>query len=317
MLKIGSLELKSNLILAPMAGVSDLPFRMLNRRFGAELAFVEMLNCRSLSYKSRRTHQMLASEKADSPLGVQILGCEPKYILKAIDVLRSYHFEVLDFNAACPAKKVVRRGEGVSLMRQPKELERLLRLVVKESCVPVTVKIRSGWDKDSVKAAEVGRHCEGAGVKALFIHGRTKQQGYRGAVDYGAIAAVKKALSIPVVASGDALSAQLVQKIFAETGCDAVAIARGALGNPWIFKGVTPDRAELTRVMREHLQANVDFYGERVGVMKFRKFFNWYTKGLRHIRPLREKSSRAKTREDMLALISTLPYFSQPLTPQN
>jgi tRNA-dihydrouridine synthase B len=306
MLKIGSLELKSNLILAPMAGVSDLPFRMLNRRFGAELAFVEMLNCRSLSYKSRRTHQMLASEKADSPLGVQILGCEPKYILKAIDVLRSYHFEVLDFNAACPAKKVVRRGEGVSLMRQPKELERLLRLVVKESCVPVTVKIRSGWDKDSVKAAEVGRHCEGAGVKALFIHGRTKQQGYRGAVDYGAIAAVKKALSIPVVASGDALSAQLVQKIFAETGCDAVAIARGALGNPWIFKGVTPDRAELTRVMREHLQANVDFYGERVGVMKFRKFFNWYTKGLRHIRPLREKSSRVKTREDMLALIKRI-----------
>jgi tRNA-dihydrouridine synthase B len=295
-----------------MSGISDLPFRMLNRRFGAELAFVEMINCRSLSHKSRRTRQMLASEYADSPLGVQILGCEEKYILKAMDVLRGYRFEVLDFNAACPAKKVVRRAEGAALMRQPKELQKLLKLVVKESPVPVTVKIRSGWDKRSINAVEVARRCADAGVSALFIHGRTKEQGYSGAVDYAAIAAVKKALGIPVIASGDLFSAELIERMFAETGADAVAIARGALGNPWIFKGVTPERAELIRVMREHLQANIDFYGERVGVMKFRKFFQWYTKGLRHIRPLREKSSRAKAREEMLALIEVSSSASQP-----
>ena len=199
MLHIGSLQLRSNLILAPMSGISDLPFRMLNRRFGAELAFVEMINCRSLSHKSRRTRQMLASENADSPLGVQILGCEEKYILKAMDVLRGYRFEVLDFNAACPAKKVVRRAEGAALMRQPKELQKLLKLVVKESPVPVTVKIRSGWDKRSINAVEVARRCADAGVSALFIHGRTKEQGYSGAVDYAAIAAVKKALGIPEI----------------------------------------------------------------------------------------------------------------------
>jgi tRNA-dihydrouridine synthase B len=306
MFRIGSLQLNSNLILSPMAGVSDLPFRMLNRRFGAELSFIEMLNCRSLSHKGKRTRQMLSTNKEDKPLGVQLLGCEPQYILRAMEVLRKYQFDTLDFNAACPAKKVVRRGEGAALMRRPRELEKLLKLVVKESFVPLTVKIRSGWDKDSVNAVEVARRCEGAGVKALFIHGRTKQQGYSGAVDYTVITAVKKALAIPVIASGDILSGQLINKMFAETGADAVAVARGALGNPWIFKGVTPDKAELIRVMREHLQANVDFYGERVGVMKFRKFFNWYTKGLRHIRPLREKSSRVKTREDMLALIKRI-----------
>jgi tRNA-dihydrouridine synthase B len=315
MLKIDTLQLNSNLILAPMSGISDLPFRMLNRGFGAELAFVEMLNCRSLSHKSRRTRQMLASVKADSPLGAQILGCEAKYILKAMDVLKAYRFEVIDFNAACPAKKVVRRAEGAALMRQPKKLQSLLKLVVRESNVPVTVKIRSGWDKGSVNAVEVACRCADAGASAVFIHGRTKQQGYSGAVDYAAIAAVKKALSIPVVASGDVLSPQLVKRMFSETGCDAVAIARGALGNPWIFKGVTPDQAELIRVMRGHLQANVDFYGERMGVMKFRKFFNWYTKGLRHIRPLREKSSRAKTQEEIFALIEASSFADNRKSP--
>ncbi|MCX5695064.1 MAG: tRNA dihydrouridine synthase DusB [Candidatus Omnitrophica bacterium] len=314
MLKVGNLKLKSNLILAPMAGVSDLPFRLLNRKFGAELAFVEMINCRSISHKSKRTQSMLSSTPQDRPLGLQLLGCEDKYILKALDVLKKYKFELIDFNAACPAKKVVRRQEGAGLLKDPKKLKKILKLVVKNSAVPVTVKIRTGWDKDNINAKEVALYAQDAGVNGLFIHGRTKTQGYSGSVDYKVIREVKKALSIPVIASGDILSAQLAKKMFDETGCDGLAIARGALGNPWIFKEIKeylntgkiipkPGEAKIVKIMLEHLNASIAFYGERNGVIIFRKFFGWYTKGFRRIRPLREKSSRAKNKEEMTAII--------------
>jgi len=317
MLKIGNLKLKSNLILAPMAGITDLPFRMLCRRFGAELAFVEMINCRSISHKSRKTQSMLSTSTEDKPLGVQVLGCEEKYILKALDVLRDYKFEILDFNAACPAKKVVHRGEGAALLKDPKKLNKLLKLVVKNSKIPVTVKIRLGWDQDNINAREVAFYAQDAGVSGLFIHGRTKVQGYGGNVDYEVISKVKKALSIPVIASGDVFSGQLAKKMFSKTNCDGLVIARGSFGNPWIFKEIKeflktgkvipkPARAKVIKVILEHLDASVDFYGERNGVILFRKLFAWYTKGIRNIRPLREKSSRAKTREEMISLILSL-----------
>ncbi|MCX5707309.1 MAG: tRNA dihydrouridine synthase DusB [Candidatus Omnitrophica bacterium] len=317
MLEIGNLKLKSNLILAPMAGVSDLPFRMLNRRFGAQLAFVEMINAHSISYKSRRTESMLSTCPEERPLGVQLLGCEDKFILKALDILKAYKFDILDFNAACPAKKVVRRGEGSGMLKDPKKLNKLLKLVVKNSLVPVTVKIRAGWDKDSLNAKEVGLAAQDAGISGLFIHGRTKIQGYSGNVDYKIIGKVKKALGIPVIASGDILSAQLAKKMLDETGCDGLAIARGSLGNPWIFKEIKeflesgklpakPGIDEIVRVMLEHLEASIVFYGERNGVVIFRKFFSWYTKGVRRIRPLREKSSRVKTRKEMEGIIRAI-----------
>jgi len=314
MLKIGSLKLKSNLILAPMAGISDLPFRILNRRFGAELAFVEMINCRSISHKSKRTQEMLSSNAKDKPLGVQLLGCEDNFILKALDMLQGYKFDIIDFNAACPAKKVVRRGEGSSLLKEPKKLNRLLKLVVKNSSLPVTVKIRIGWDRDMVNAKEVALYAQDAGVAGLFVHGRTKVQGYSGTVDYDVISDVKKVLHIPLIASGDIFSSQLAKKMFDETGCDGLTIARGSLGNPWIFKEIKgclekgriiprPKVDTVIKVMLEHLDASVIFYGEKNGVIIFRKFFSWYTKGFRKIRPLREKFSRVKTREDVVEII--------------
>ncbi|MDD4899623.1 MAG: tRNA dihydrouridine synthase DusB [Candidatus Omnitrophica bacterium] len=303
MLKIGNLTLKTGKILAPMAGITDFPFRMLARKFGCELAFVEMINCRSISHKSVRTKQMLSSHPKDRPLGVQLLGCEDKFILKAIEVLKGYKFDLLDFNAACPAKKVVRRGEGASLLKEPEKLHELLKLIVKNSPFPVSVKIRIGWDEHSINAREVALLAEDAGVKALFVHGRTKAQGYSGEVNYAAIARVKAALKIPVIASGNIFSNELAQKMLSETHCDAVAVARGSLGNPWIFNAGAPIPAEVIKVMAEHLNANVQFYGERVGVMKFRKFVAWYTKGWRKVRQLREKSSRVKKKEEMLALI--------------
>ncbi len=258
---------------------------------------------------------MLSSNPHDRPLGVQLLGCEEKFILRALDVLKEYKFDLLDFNAACPAKKVVRRGEGAGLLKEPKKLNKLLKLLVKNSRLPVTVKIRTGWDAASVNAREVALAAQDAGVAGLFIHGRTKVQGYSGGVDYKAIRGVKKALSIPVIASGDVLSAILAKKMLDETGADALVIARGALGNPWIFEEIkeflkkgkivpVPDKAEIVKIMLGHLDASIDFYGERNGVVIFRKFFGWYTKGLRKVRPLREKSSRSKTKEEMVGIIN-------------
>jgi len=315
MLKIGKLKLESNLILAPMAGITDLPYRMLCRRFGAELAFVEMINCRSVSFKSRRTKQMLLTVPKDKPLGVQILGCEEQYILKSLEVLKNYKFDILDFNAACPAKKVVRRGEGSGLLREPKKFAKLLKLVVKESWLPVSVKIRLGWDKDSVNAREIALLAQDCGVNALFIHGRTKTQGYSGQVDYKIISEVRKVLNIPLIASGDVFSGLLAKKMLDETGCAGLAIARGSLGNPWIFKEIKeylesgkivsrPAEKEIAKVMLEHLDTCIDFYGERNGVVIFRKFYTWYTKGLRKVRRLRERSSRVKTKEEVVKIIN-------------
>jgi len=314
MLKIGKLKLKSNLILSPMAGITDLPFRMLCRRFGVELAFAEMINCRSVSHKNRRTKQMLASLPKDKPLGIQILGCEEQYILRALEVLRGVEFDLLDFNAACPSKKVVRRGEGAGLLQYPKKFAKIMKLIVKNAWLPVSVKIRAGWDKVSVNAREIALIAQDCGVNALFLHGRTKTQGYSGQVDYNIIREVKKVLDIPLIASGDVFSGLLAKKMFEETGCDGLAVARGSLGNPWIFKEIKeylksgeiinrPKKEAIAKVLREHLDSSLDFYGEKNGVVIFRKFYIWYTKGLTKVRRLRERSSRAKTKEEVEGII--------------
>lgn len=317
MLKIGNLKLSSPLILAAMAGITDLSYRMLNRKFGAKLAFVEMINVRSLGYNSRKTQKMLLTAPGDKPLGVQLLGCEPEFILRGLDILQRYEFDILDFNAACPMKKIVRRGEGASLLREPKKLSRLLKLIVGNSSRPVTVKIRSGWDEKHVNAKEAALYARDSGIKALFIHGRTKAQIYSGQVDYRIIKEVKDALDIPVIASGNVFSAQSAKKMFDETGCDGILIARGSLGNPWIFDEINgflknglvperPKREELIKTMAYHLDLCVEFHGERNGVMIYRKFFNWYTRGMRNVRPLRESVNRVRKRDEMERLMEKL-----------
>ncbi|MFH1655743.1 MAG: tRNA dihydrouridine synthase DusB [Candidatus Omnitrophota bacterium] len=320
MLQIGNLKLKSRLILAPLAGVSDLPFRMLNRKFGCELAFTEMLNCRSLSYKSRKTKQMLFSDPKDRPLGTQLLGNEPKFIQRALEILEQYKFDIIDFNAACPTRKVVRRGEGAALLKNPKKLSQLLKIIVKNIKIPVTVKIRMGWDRDSVNIKKLARVCEDSGIDGIFVHGRTSVQGYSGTVDYKAIQQVKRSVKIPVIASGDILSPQLAKKMFDETGCDGILIARGALGNPWIFKQIKeflknrkiiniPAIEQIAKTMIKHLNMYVDFYGERNGVKIFRKYLIWYTKGLRNVRPFRAKISYIKTKDSAINIIQTYLSF--------
>ena len=321
-LRIGKLTLPYPCVLAPMAGVSDLPFREVTRSFGAPLAFTEMIDIKALGSRDKRTCRMLSTTSEDRPLGVQLLGNSKEDLIRAIGVLSEYRFELLDLNAACPTPKIARKGKGAALLQRPDKLGELLKALVDRSHVPVTVKIRAGWDADSINAREVALFAEDAGISALFIHGRTKMQGYSGAVDYGVIRDVKDALKIPVIASGDNLGASSIRKMFDETGCDAVAIARGALGNPWIFKEtiglfqgrrhfVGPDLSERISVMKGHLAKVIDYYGEQRGLASFHKFFIWYTRGLSGMRPYRDRAFRTHSLEELMAVIEDLSELSR------
>ncbi len=317
MFSIGNIALSQPLLLGPMAGITDLPYRLLLRSFGCELAFLEMVSSQSLVHDSRRTRRMLSSVAEDRPLGAQLLGNEEEAVLKALESIRPCGFDMIDLNAACPVPKITKKGKGASLLREPKKVKSLLEVLVKNSDVPVTVKIRAGWDRDSVNARDIALHAEDAGISALTIHGRTKEQGYSGRVDYAVIKDVKAAVSVPVIASGDAISPQLIRKMFHETGCDAVAVARGSLGNPWIFRdtisfleaGTIPERPapdEIVDTMRRHLDLICTFYGDKSGVIRFRKLFSWYVKGLHEIRTVKEDAFRAQTREQMIFLIESI-----------
>jgi tRNA-dihydrouridine synthase B len=299
-----------------MAGISDLSYRLINRLFWSGLAFTEMISASAMAYINKNTLRKLATNLDDSPLGVQILGRDTEIVKRALDNLSEYTFNIIDFNAACPVKKVASKGKGAGLLREPEKLQEILTLIVKNTDVPVTVKIRSGWDGASVNAVETATRAQDAGVSGLFIHGRTRNQRYSGSVDYNIIRKVKEALEIPVIASGDALTPELVKKMFAETGCDGVAVARGALGNPWIFRETgrlletgeavpAPAVHEIVRTMKKHLLSIVEHNGERIGIIHFRKFFSWYTRGLA-VRELKVRAFRAGALDEMLQLVNEL-----------
>jgi len=316
MFSIGNLTLPSPFLLSPMAGITDLPFRLLNRSFGCGLAFTEMIGASSVAHGSKYASKMLSTTAEDRPLGIQILGHDSEVIKRSLEMISGAVFDILDLNAACPVKKVVSKGEGAGLLKEPVRFEKIVKGMVEAVPVPVTVKIRTGWDETSVNAVEMALRAEQAGARGLFIHGRTRIQKYSGRVDYDIIGEVKKALKIPVIASGDALTPDLVKKLFDETGCDAVAVARGALGNPWIFRRTaeylksgriapSPHVHEIADTMRRHLSLNIAFHGERTGVILFRKFFAYYTRGI-PLKALTESAVLAKTPDQMVRLIDEL-----------
>lgn len=328
MLSIGRLSFSIPCILAPISGVSDLPFRMLNRSFGAPLAFTEMIDVKAISVFDKRTRHMLSSDAEDRPLGIQFLASDSKDIIKALKSLESIEYDLLDLNAACPTPKVVRKGKGASLLKEPLKLKEILKTMVRYANTPVTVKIRLGWDIDSINAREIALHAEDAGISALFIHGRTKVQGYSGTVDYETIKKVKDALKIPVIASGDNLNVSQVKKMFDITGCDGVTIARGSFGNPWIFSNLTQFFTDGTmsdmpcvnvrvEVMKHHLNLLVRHYGEQRALSIFHKFFIWYTKGIRKTRVLRDKAFRIERMEDILGLIEEFRGLDNNKEPQS
>jgi tRNA-dihydrouridine synthase B len=306
-----------------MAGVSDLPFRLIAREFGCPLAFTEMVNAHALGLTNRKTLRLLLSSPLDRPLGVQLLAREPEHLLAALAALDDHSYDVVDLNAACPVRKVTRKGEGAALLKEPEILSRLVKTMVDRSPVPVTVKIRTGWDQQSINATEIAQRIADAGAHAICVHGRTKSQGYSGASDLHSIRAVKAAVPIPVIASGDIFSARAAIHAMEETGCDAVMVARGGLGNPWIFPEVSalcrgetiparPGLEELRSIMNRHLDMSVEHHGEKVGVLNFRKFFIWYTKGLKNARLLRPKVVLVTTIDETKGLIEEL---QTPLSP--
>ena len=319
MFSVGNVTLPP-LFLAPMAGISDLAFRLINRSLGCGFAFTEMISAHSLVYRNKTTLKMLSSSPNDRPLGVQIVGSDPEIIKRSLDILLERAFDSIDLNAACPVNKVISKGEGAGLLREPLKLQKLLSVIVRNAGVPVTVKIRSGWDETSVNAMEVALRAQDAGVSGIILHGRTREQGYSGNVDYNIIRKVKESVQIPLMASGDALTPDLIRKLFTETGCNAVAVARGALGNPWIFNATSeylksgriplkPSVYEKAQTMKDHLDLLVAFRGEMTGVILFRKLFVWYSRGMAAKR-LRIRAFQAVSRDEMMQLISELEGLS-------
>lgn len=310
------LKISNSLILAPMSGITSYPYRLLNRRFGCPFAFLEMVSARALSYLTKRTvSKIMYTSDKEKGLGIQLVGEEAKYILEAMDHIDMKKFDILDLNAGCPNKKVVNKGGGSALLKEPRKLQQILKIMVRKSSIPVTVKIRSGWDEASVaNIADIACYARDAGIEAISVHGRTRFQGYSGRVDYKVIKKVKDAVDIPVIASGDIFTPELVKKMFDETGCDAVMAARGTLGNPWLFKLTShylktgnllpgPDIDEIIDVMKIHLKEQIKFYEEKKGIVEFRKFYIWYTRGFLKVKDLRNKAAQVKTEQEMLSLI--------------
>lgn len=322
MFPIGDLHLQSKAILSPMTGITDLPYRIINREFGCEFAFTEMINIKGLLYNSKKTLKMIQTEANDSPLGIQILANDEKILQPALEKLQDFPFDVLDFNAACPTKKIVQSGSGAALLKDAKKLQRMLEIIIKHSDKPVTVKIRTGWDTATRNALEIAKRAQDAGVKAVFIHGRTRHQHYIGSVDYGTIREIKNSLDIPVIGSGNIFSPQLAKKMIDETGCDAVLVARGSFGNPWIFSTIEnylknktlrpcPGQYDIATVMRKHLDMIIDFYGEFHGACVYRKIFVFYTKYFINSKPLRKKVFFMTKKTQIMELIEKFRHTVQ------
>lgn len=316
-MKIGRLLLKNNVFLAPMAGVTDLPFRTIVREFGCGLAFTEMVSAAGLVLGTGKTRRYLDSSPVDRPLGVQLFGVDPETLAAAARIAAVRGADLLDMNMGCPVKKVVKTGAGAALMRDPKRAAAILKALKGASDLPLTVKIRAGWRQREINALEIGRIAEECGADAVILHPRTAEQGFGGRSDWGLIAVLKARLGIPVIGSGDIRSPEDAARMFNETGCDAVMVGRGALGNPWIFGNILshlsggdvcpPSLAEREETIRRHLALAIDYYGEKIGTRDFRKHLLWYTKGLRGGAQFRKEAGKVKDRFSTLAALQE--YF--------
>lgn len=286
-MKIGPYELESNLLLAPMAGVTDRPFRTLCRKFGAGMAVSEMITSDLSLWKSRKTRLRMVHEEEVSPRSVQIAGTEPEQMAEAARINADMGAEIIDINMGCPAKKVCKKAAGSALMRDEAQVGRILEAVVNAVDIPVTLKTRTGWDTDNRNAVGIARIAESAGIQALAVHGRTRACAYRGLAEYDTITKVKSAVSIPVIANGDIMDGEQAREVFERTGADAIMIGRGAHGQPWIFREIqyflttgeqSPQLSDVEKcdIVLRHLRAIQDFYEGIQGVRVARKHIGWY-----------------------------------------
>lgn len=292
-MEIGSLKINGHASLAPMAGVADRAFRELCVGYGASYVVSEMISAKGVSLGDRKSKQLMQLSDAERPAGVQIFGNDPEIMAESVKTVLGVHPQFVDINMGCPAPKIAGNGGGASLMRNPELAEQIVA-AVKKACgeIPVTVKIRAGWDFDTINAVEMAKRAENAGAAAVTVHGRTRQQMYAPPVSHEIIAEVKKAVSIPVVGNGDITDGITAAKMLEDTNCDFLMVGRGALGRPWVFQQINaylnegrilpePPVSERMRVMLNHIQMLCTYKGERVGIREARKHATWYTKGIR------------------------------------
>ncbi|MCR5102997.1 MAG: tRNA dihydrouridine synthase DusB [Eubacterium sp.] len=310
-------ELFTNkLILGPMAGITDLPFRILCKEQGADVMITEMVSAKGLYYNSRKTDLLLLTNDMEKPIGVQLFGSEPDIIAEEAAKLQDRGFDFIDINMGCPVPKIVNNGEGSALMKKPELVEQIVRQVVKSVRIPVTVKIRAGFDAQNKNAPEIARAAESGGASAVAVHARTREQYYSGNADWSIIKEVVDAVSVPVIGNGDIRAAEDVVRMKEETGCASVMIARAAKGNPWIFNEIkcglegrpyTPKTIQDVRdMMLRHIELMLTQKGEYIGVREMRKHVAWYTEGIYNSSKIRRKVCEIESAEELMKIIRTI-----------
>lgn len=312
-LKIGNVELENNLILAPMAGVTDLPFRLLCKEQGAALCCMEMVSAKGIYYNNKNTESLLTVDERERPVSLQLFGSDPDIMAAMAAKIEHRNFDILDINMGCPVPKVVNNGDGSALMKNPVLAGEIIEKMVKAIKKPVTVKIRKGFDDDHVNAVEMAHIAEESGAAAVAVHGRTREQYYSGKADWSIIADVKSAVSIPVIGNGDILEAKDVIAMKEQTGCDGFMIGRGAQGNPWIFHQILhyfetgeiigkPPLEEMIVTMLRHAKLQIEFKGDYLGIREMRKHAAWYTAGYKGASKLRGRINDVESYEELEAL---------------
>lgn len=313
-LTIGGVTFDNPYILAPMAGVTDLPFRLLCREQGAGLVCMEMVSAKAILYRNKNTEALLKIHPDETPVVLQLFGSDPDIISEMAKQIEHLPFALLDINMGCPVPKIVKNNEGSALMRQPKLVHEIVRKTARAIKKPVTVKIRKGFDDSCINAVEIAKIIEDAGGAAVTVHGRTREQYYSGKADWDIIRQVKEAVSIPVIGNGDVTDGRKALAIRKETGCDGVMIGRGAQGNPWIFSELLeyekngtmperPDREELCRMMLRHAGLQLKYKGEYQGIREMRKHVSWYTGGLANSAKLRGQINEVESYEELKRLL--------------
>ena len=321
-LQIGNVTLENNLILAPMAGVSDLPFRLLCREQGAGLVCMEMVSAKAILYKNRNTEELLTIDPKEHPVSLQLFGSDPDIISEIAKQIEERPFDILDLNMGCPVPKVVNNGDGSALMKNPRLAGEIIEKTARAIKKPLTVKIRKGFDDAHVNAVELAHIAQESGAAAVAVHGRTREQYYAGHADWDIIRQVKEAVSIPVIGNGDIRTPQDVAAMAEQTGCDGYMIARGAEGNPWIFRQILhyfetgehlarPDFSEVTEMLLRHAKMQIDCKGDYTGIREIRKHAAWYTAGYRNSSKLRGRINEVENYEQLEALFREVESYNE------
>ena len=308
------------LFLAPMAGITDLPFRSICKELGADILITEMISTRGIVYNDTKTNLLLTTNPKENPLGVQLFGNNPEFFSEAIEKIHKKDFDFININMGCPTPKIVKNGDGSALMKNLELSSEIIKATVKATTKPVTVKIRKGWDDNSINAEEFSSMAEQNGAAMVMIHGRTREMFYSGKADWNIIKRVKKRVGIPIIGNGDVFTPQNAKDILEETGCDGIMIGRGAMGNPWVFREIkhflktgeklpSPSLREKKEVIFLHLDRALSFYGERLGILEMRKHLAWYIKGLPYSAPVKRALQQCKDVDHIKLIVED--YFTK------